>query len=124
MSCSNKKNGSCGTFVRYHNLFTGVVISSATILENPVLVFGIGLVAVILLLVVLKVPAFIGLVIATMIVGAATAEIPFGNVPEETATAFGETIVSVSGFVIIMFLSAIVPDPSVVTGQLFDLFVG
>ena len=93
-------------------------------LENPVLVFGIGLVAVILLLVVLKVPAFIGLIIATLIVGASTAQIPFGSVPEETATAFGETIVSVSGFVIIMFLSAIVPDPSVVTGQLFDLFVG
>lgn len=64
-------------------------------LENPVLVFGIGLVAVILLLVVLKVPAFIGLIIATLIVGASTAQIPFGSVPEETATAFGETMIDV-----------------------------
>ncbi|MFC6904273.1 GntP family permease [Halalkalicoccus tibetensis] len=64
-------------------------------LENPVLVFGIGLVAVVLLLVWLKVPAFLGLVVATLIVGAATAQIPFGEVPEATAEAFGETMVGV-----------------------------
>lgn len=63
--------------------------------ENPVLVFAIGLVAVIGLLVVLKVPAFIGLIISTLIVGAATVEIPFGEVPAETATAFGETMTDI-----------------------------
>ncbi|WP_121740881.1 GntP family permease [Natronorubrum halophilum] len=64
-------------------------------LESPVVVFGIGLIAVIALLVWLRVPAFIGLVLASLIVGAATAEVPMADVPSETATAFGETMIGV-----------------------------
>ncbi len=63
--------------------------------ENPLVVFGIGLIVVVALLVWLRVPAFIGLVIATVVVGAATAEVPLGQVPEETATGFGETMISI-----------------------------
>ncbi|GAB7021164.1 GntP family permease [Halostagnicola bangensis] len=63
--------------------------------ENPLVVFGIGLIVVVALLVWLRVPAFIGLVIATIVVGAATAEVPLSQVPEETATGFGETMISI-----------------------------
>ncbi len=63
--------------------------------ENPVIVFGIGLVVVVALLVWLRVPAFIGLIIATVVVGAATAEVPLADVPAETAGGFGETMTSV-----------------------------
>ncbi|MFC4988614.1 MULTISPECIES: GntP family permease [Saliphagus] len=63
--------------------------------ENPVIVFGIGLVAVVALLVWLRIPAFIGLVIATLVVGAATAEVPLNEVPAETAAGFGETMTGV-----------------------------
>ena len=62
---------------------------------NPLIVFGIGLIVVIALLVWLRVPAFIGLVIATLVVGAATAEVPIGQVPQETATGFGDTMAGV-----------------------------
>lgn len=65
------------------------------VLANPVLVFAIGLIAVVALLVWLRVPAFIGLIIATMIVGAATTEVSFEEVPAETASAFGETMVGI-----------------------------
>jgi GntP family gluconate:H+ symporter len=65
------------------------------VLANPVPVFVIGLVVVVALLVWLRVPAFIGLVIATLVVGAATAEVPFAEVPAQTAEAFGETMAGI-----------------------------
>lgn len=65
------------------------------VFANPVLVFAIGLIAVVGLLVWLRMPAFIGLIIATMIVGAATTEVSFEEVPAETASAFGETMVGI-----------------------------
>jgi GntP family gluconate:H+ symporter len=65
------------------------------VFANPVLVFAIGLITVVALLVWLKVPAFIGLVIATLVVGAATNQVPFETVPEATATAFGETMIGI-----------------------------
>ncbi|XVH33357.1 GntP family permease (plasmid) [Haloferacaceae archaeon DSL9] len=65
------------------------------VFENPLIVFTIGLVIVVALLVWLRVPAFIGLIIATLVVGAVTPEIPFGEVPAEVAGAFGETMAGV-----------------------------
>ncbi|WP_049915374.1 GntP family permease [Natrialba taiwanensis] len=62
---------------------------------NPLIVFVIGLIAVIALLVWLKLPAFLGLVIASLIVGAATAAVPLSEVPTEIAGGFGETMTSV-----------------------------
>jgi gluconate:H+ symporter, GntP family len=64
-------------------------------IANPLIVFAIGLVAVIALLVWLKLPAIIGLLIASLIVGAATAAVPFGEVPAEIAEGFGDTMVGV-----------------------------
>jgi gluconate:H+ symporter, GntP family len=65
------------------------------VLANPVPVFVIGLVVVVALLVWLKVPAFIGLIIATLVVGVATNQVPFAEVPAQTAEAFGETMVGI-----------------------------
>ncbi|TYL39263.1 gluconate permease [Natronococcus pandeyae] len=64
-------------------------------IANPLIVFLIGLVAVIALLVWLKLPAVIGLIIASLIVGAATAAVPFGEVPAEIAGGFGETMAGI-----------------------------
>jgi gluconate:H+ symporter, GntP family len=58
---------------------------------NPLIVFAIGLVAVVALLVWLRVPAVLGLIIAGLIVGIATAEVPVGDVPEQLAVGLGET---------------------------------
>ncbi|MFC6904424.1 GntP family permease [Halalkalicoccus tibetensis] len=65
------------------------------VFANPVPVFLIGLVTVVALLVWLKLPAFIGLVIATLVVGAATDQVPFAEVPAETAAGFGDTMVGI-----------------------------
>ncbi|TYL40113.1 gluconate permease [Natronococcus pandeyae] len=64
-------------------------------IENPLAVFVIGLVVVVALLVWLRLPAFIGLVIAGLVVGAATVEVPFGEVPEEFAGALGDTFAGI-----------------------------
>jgi gluconate:H+ symporter, GntP family len=65
------------------------------VLANPLIVFAIGLIVVVALLVWLRVPAFIGLVIATLVVGAATNQVPFAEVPAQTAEAFGETMIDI-----------------------------
>lgn len=62
------------------------------VFASPAIVFAIGVASIILLLVKFKVPAFIGLIISALIVGVATVEIPVGDVPAETATAFGDTM--------------------------------
>ncbi|WP_137288692.1 GntP family permease [Natronorubrum halophilum] len=59
--------------------------------ENPLIVFAIGLIAVIALLVWLRLPAVLGLIIAGLIVGVATAEVPLGDVPSELAVGLGDT---------------------------------
>nr|WP_306052216.1 SLC13 family permease [Natronococcus sp. AD5] len=64
-------------------------------IANPLIVFAIGLIAVIALLVWLKLPAVLGLLIASLIVGAATAAVPFGEVPAEIAGGFGETMTGI-----------------------------
>lgn len=61
----------------------------------PLVAFGIGLVMTILLLVKLKLPAFIGLIISTFVVGTVAPQVPLGDVASETATAFGDTFAGV-----------------------------
>ncbi|MFC6903824.1 GntP family permease [Halalkalicoccus tibetensis] len=65
------------------------------VLSNPLVPFVIGVVAVVLLLVWLKLPAFVGLILAAMAIGIATPELPFATVPEELAEAFGDTMVDI-----------------------------
>lgn len=56
---------------------------------DPAVAFLVGLIAVILLLVGLDVPAFVGLVISAFAVGLVTAEVPLGKVTSQVAEAFG-----------------------------------
>ncbi len=62
---------------------------------SPLIPFLLGLVAVVVLLVVLRLPAFLGLTLATVVVGIATPEVPFAEVPTEMATAFGDVMEAV-----------------------------
>lgn len=64
-------------------------------LSHPLVPFVVGLVLVIGLLVRLKLPAFVGLIIAAFGVGIATPAIPFRDVPAETAQAFGDVMVAI-----------------------------
>ena len=64
-------------------------------LVNPLLPFAIGLMAVVVLLVWLKLPAFFGLIIATFIVGLVTPRVPFTEVPSATANSFGEVLAGI-----------------------------
>ncbi|XVH32746.1 GntP family permease [Haloferacaceae archaeon DSL9] len=61
----------------------------------PLFVFLAGLAAVILFLVVWKLPAFIGLVLATFVVGAVAPTVPLGDVAADAATAFGENMAGI-----------------------------
>lgn len=63
--------------------------------SNPLVPFFVGLAVVILLLVVLRLPAFLGLVLATLAVGIATPEVPFAEVPGELTAAFGEVMTAI-----------------------------
>lgn len=63
--------------------------------HGPLIAFTIGLVSTILLLVRLKIPAFLGLIISTFVVGLVAPEIPLGEVAPEAATAFGDTLAGV-----------------------------
>lgn len=64
-------------------------------ISNPLFPFVLGLVAVIVLLVGMRLPAFLGLVLATVVVGIASPEIPFAEVPTEMTTAFGDVMQAV-----------------------------
>jgi len=59
---------------------------------NPLVPFALGLAAVVVLLAVLRLPAFLGLTLATLVVGVATPEIPFAEVPAEMVAAFGDVM--------------------------------
>lgn len=48
--------------------------------------------AVVVLLVWLRLPAFLGLTLATVVVGISTPDVPFAEVPGEMATAFGDVM--------------------------------
>lgn len=63
--------------------------------SNPLVPFFVGLAVVVVLLVVLRLPAFLGLVLATLAVGIATPEVPFAEVPVELTAAFGEVMTAV-----------------------------
>ncbi|WP_129115522.1 GntP family permease [Halegenticoccus tardaugens] len=65
------------------------------VLDNPLVPFAVGLLVVVALLVWLKLPAFVGLIIATFAVGVVTPAVPFVEVPTATAEAFGDVLVSI-----------------------------
>lgn len=65
------------------------------ILENPLVIFAVGIALVVFLLVKIKLPAFFGLVISTLIIGLIMPQVPASEVPVELAESFGDTIVGV-----------------------------
>ncbi|NKE37807.1 GntP family permease [Natronococcus sp. JC468] len=65
------------------------------VLESPIVPFAVGLVVVVALLVWLKLPAFVGLIIAAMAIGLTTPELATGEVPAQTAEEFGGVMVSI-----------------------------
>lgn len=65
------------------------------ILENPLVIFALGIALVVFLLVKLKLPAFFGLVVATLTLGVIMPQVPASEVPVELAESFGDTIVGV-----------------------------
>ncbi|MDG5760404.1 SLC13 family permease [Natronococcus sp. A-GB1] len=65
------------------------------VLESPIVPFVVGLVVVVALLVWLKLPAFVGLIIAAMAIGLTTPELATGEVAAQTAEEFGGVMVSI-----------------------------
>ncbi|MFB6279573.1 MAG: GntP family permease [Salinibacter sp.] len=64
-------------------------------LSPPLLAFAIGLAVVLVLLAWLRLPAFLGLILAALAVGLATPDVSFGEVPAETAKAFGDVMTAI-----------------------------
>lgn len=64
-------------------------------MSNPLVPFLLGIVAVVVLLVWLRLPAFLGLTLATVVVGVTTPEISFVDVPSELTAAFGDVMAAV-----------------------------
>ncbi|WP_049969766.1 GntP family permease [Haladaptatus cibarius] len=65
------------------------------LLPTPLVAFVVGVAVVVLLLVYLDLPAFIGLLIAAFTVGLIAPEIPAGEVPATVATTFGEEMAGI-----------------------------
>lgn len=63
--------------------------------SSPLFAFAIGLAVVLTLLAWLRLPAFFGLILAALAVGLATPDVPFGEVPAETAEAFGDVMTAI-----------------------------
>ncbi len=62
---------------------------------NPLIPFVVGLAVVVLLLVGLRLPAFLGLTMATLAVGLVTPEVPLADVPAELTGAFGDVMAAI-----------------------------
>jgi GntP family gluconate:H+ symporter len=62
---------------------------------NPLVPLAIGIILVVLLLVYLNLPPFVGLIIAAMGVGVISSGVPLQNVPARVAEAFGNTLVGI-----------------------------
>jgi gluconate:H+ symporter, GntP family len=65
------------------------------VLTSPIIPFLVGLVTVVALLVWLKLPAFVGLVIAAMAIGLTTPELATAEVAAQTAEEFGGVMVAI-----------------------------
>ncbi len=65
------------------------------VLASPIVPFLVGLIVVVALLVWLKLPAFVGLVIAAMAIGLTTPELATGEVAARTAEEFGGVMVAI-----------------------------
>ncbi|WP_423747279.1 GntP family permease (plasmid) [Haladaptatus sp. SPP-AMP-3] len=73
--------------------------------QGPLISLLAGVIAVVLLLVVLDLPAFVGLVIATFVVGTVSPQVALGDVVSKTATGFGD---GMAGIGIPILMAAII----------------
>ena len=81
--------------------------------QAPLVAIIAGIVAIIFLLVVLDLPAFVSLVVAGFTVGIVAPAIPFADVPGEFATAFGDNM---AGIGIPILMAAIIGKAMVESG--------
>ncbi|MFC6769087.1 GntP family permease [Natrinema soli] len=81
--------------------------------QAPLISLIAGIVAIILLLVVLDLPAFVSLVVAGFAVGIVAPAVPFAEVPGEFATAFGNNM---AGIGIPILMAAIIGKAMVESG--------
>jgi len=63
--------------------------------STPLFAFAVGLVVVVVLLAWLRLPAFLGLILASFAVGVTTPEVPFSEVPGKTTSAFGDVMAAI-----------------------------
>ncbi len=81
--------------------------------HSPLVAFIVGVVAVVLLLVYWDLPAFIGLMIAALIVGLIAPQVPAGKVPVKIASAFGEEM---AGIGIPILMAAVIGKSMMASG--------
>jgi GntP family gluconate:H+ symporter len=65
------------------------------VFANPLIPFVVGIAVVVLLLVGLRLPAFIGLTLATLAVGLVTPAVPLAEVPATMTGAFGDVMAAI-----------------------------
>lgn len=71
------------------------VVGQVETLLNPLVVFFVGVALLVVLLLKLKLPAFVGLIVTTMIVGLISPEVPFAEVASQTAEDFGGVMTAI-----------------------------
>ena len=92
-------------------MFTSIALQLGG--QAPLVSLVAGVIAIVFLLVVLDLPPFIALVVAGLVVGIVTPEIPFANVPAEFATAFGE---GMAGIGIPILMAAVIGKSMIESG--------
>jgi GntP family gluconate:H+ symporter len=71
------------------------VVGQIETVLNPLVVFLVGVALLVVLLLKLKLPAFVGLVVTTMVVGLVSPEVAFSDVASQTAEGFGGVMTAI-----------------------------
>ncbi|WP_117593913.1 GntP family permease [Haloprofundus halophilus] len=95
------------------NVFANPHVAQLGGAHSPLIAFLVGLVAVILLLVYWDLPAFVGLVIATLVVGIVAPQVAFAEVPARVAESFGE---GMAGIGIPILMAAVIGKSMMASG--------
>jgi GntP family gluconate:H+ symporter len=81
--------------------------------HSPLVAFTVGIATVVLLLVYFDLPAFLGLVVATIVVGLVAPQIPVGEIPAEVTEAFGN---GMAGIGIPILMAAVIGKSMMASG--------
>ena len=71
------------------------VVGQVETLLNPLVVFVVGVALLVVLLLKMKLPAFVGLIVTTMFVGLISPEVPFAEIASQTAEDFGGVMTAI-----------------------------